>query len=177
MFSVVRTIGSSMWHVLHTAPNCEQKVYKFLAVQGLEAYAPQLPAPRGTRAGSVRAQRRRWLFPAYVFVKLPEEFAQWDLVRSAPGVRRMLQEDGGPAVVSESVIEHLRRRIAERSLWQRGPRFVRGQAVSIDSGPLAALDAIFDRHLDAPARVQVLVRLLGRQILVRIDPAVLRAAG
>jgi hypothetical protein len=39
------------------------------------------------------------------------------------------------------------------------------------------VDAIFDRDLDGPARVQVLVQLLGRQMPVSLDPAILRAAG
>jgi hypothetical protein len=35
------------------------------------------------------------------------------------------------------------------------------------------VDAIFERELGAPARVQVLVQLLGRPLTVEVDPAIL----
>jgi transcription antitermination factor NusG len=41
--------------------------------------------------------------------------------------------------------------------------------VIIESGPLAAVDAIFDRELDDSTRVEILVRLMGRNVTVRID--------
>jgi hypothetical protein len=39
------------------------------------------------------------------------------------------------------------------------------------------LDAIFERDLDAPARVQVLIELLGSSVRVALDSADLRATG
>jgi hypothetical protein len=39
------------------------------------------------------------------------------------------------------------------------------------------VDAIFERELDAPERVRILVRLLGRPLSVEVDPAILRPAG
>ena len=82
-----------MWNVLHVAPNGEPQVCKYLGLHGIEGYAPQFPPPTRTRAGSVRDRRRRWVFPGYVFCKIADGFTQWDLIRWAPGVRRMLQED------------------------------------------------------------------------------------
>ncbi len=166
-----------MWHVLHTAPNCEPQVCKFLAAQGVEGYAPQFAPPPRTRRGSVRDQRHRWVFPCYVFFKVLNGFARWDVIRWAPGVRRLLHQDGTPALISDEVIDHIRGRLAQRSFGIVRPRFMPGQPVLIERGPLAAVDAIFDRELDAPSRVQVLVNLLGRQLQVEVDPAILRATG
>jgi hypothetical protein len=39
------------------------------------------------------------------------------------------------------------------------------------------VDAIFDKELDAPDRVRILVQLLGRPMSVEVDPTILRAAG
>jgi transcription antitermination factor NusG len=166
-----------MWNVLYAAPNCEPQVCKFLGVHGIEGYAPQFPPPPRTKAGSVRDRRRRWVFPGYVFFKIADGFAQWDLIRWAPGVRRMLQSDGGPATVEDGFVDHLRRRIAEQSLKPSRPRFQKGQSVVIQSGPLRMVDAIFEKNLDASARVQVLVQLLGRPLTVEVDAAIVRAAG
>lgn len=166
-----------MWNVLHAAPNCEPQVCKFLGLHGIEGYAPQFPRPPRTKPGSVRDRRHRWVFPGYVFFKIGDGFSQWDLIRWAPGVRRMLQEDGGPATVDDSVIDRVRFRLAERSLTPNHPRLRKGQPVVIESGPLRMVDAIFERNLDASERVQVLVQLLGRQLMVELDAAIVQAAG
>ncbi len=166
-----------MWHVLHTAPNCEPQVSKFLVAQGLESYAPQFLPPPRTRRGSLRDRRHRWLFPCYIFFRIPDSFRRWDVIRWAPGVRRLLDEDGAAAVIAEEIVDRIRRRLEERSLGLVRTRFVPGQVVVIERGPLAAVDAIFERELDPTSRVEVLINLLGRQLKVEVDPVILRPAG
>jgi transcription antitermination factor NusG len=166
-----------MWHVVHASPHCEPQVCKYMAVHGMESYAPQFPPSPRTKPGSVRDRQHRWVFPGYVFFRIPTGFAEWDIIRWAPGVRRMLQEDGGPAALSDEIIGRLRQRLAERSLTPAQQRFCQGQAVLIQRGPLRMVDAIFDKELDAPARVRILVHLLGRSVPVEVDPAILRAVG
>lgn len=166
-----------MWGVVQVAPNSERAVCGLLALSQIETYAPRFPPPRRTRPGSVRHQRPRWVFPGYLFYRVADDFEDWNAIRWAAGVRRVLQVDGAPAVVGGAVIEHLRRRLAEGSLQDSTSAFVPGQLVHIERGPLAAVDAIFERELDSPARVQILVNLVGRQLSVRIDPEVLRNAG
>jgi len=79
-------------------------------------------------------------------------------------------------VLEDELVEHIRRRLSERSLKQPRQRFAHGQHVVIQSGPLRMVDGIFERELDAPARVQVLVQLLGRPLAVEVDPAILKAS-
>ena len=104
-------------------------------------------------------------------------FARWDLVHWAPGVRRVLSADGSPSVVADGVIDRLRLRLAAPMTARRHVRFTTGQPVVIERGPLAMVDAIFDRDLNTSERVQVLVRLLGRSMPVVVDAAILRPAG
>ena len=165
-----------MWHVLHATPNGEPQVCKYLMLHGIEAYAPQFPAPPRTRPGSIRDRHHRWVFPGYVFFKLDQTFTQWDLIRWAPGVRCMLQEDGAPGTVDDAIVGRIRERLARRSLKPTRPIFRKGQPLVIQAGPLRMLDAIFDGDLEAPARVRILVQLLGRPVAVEVDPAVLKAA-
>lgn len=164
-----------MWTVLHTAPRSEAEVCKFLALQGGECYTPQFPPPPRTRPGSVRDRKHRWVFPNYIFFKVPPGFTRWDTIRWAPGVRRLLQEDGRPAIIDDAVVARIQRRLAERTLQPARARFRRGQPVVIEQGPLRMVDAIFDRELDAAARVRILVQIFGRQVAVEVDPADLRA--
>lgn len=163
-----------MWNVLHTNPNCESQVAKYLGLHDIEVYLPQFATPPGTQRGSVRDRRRRWVFPGYLFFNVPAGFQKWNAVHWAPGVRRVLTEDGGPSVVSQAVIDRIGERLAQPT---RSRPFRSGQPVVIEGGPLAMVDAIFDRELNTSERVQVLVQLLGRPMTVVVDAAILRPAG
>jgi transcription antitermination factor NusG len=164
-----------MWNVAYASPHGEPQVCKYLAIHGIESYTPQFPAPPGTRPGSVRDRRQRWVFPGYVFFRIPTGFAEWDIIRWAPGVRRLLQEDGSPAGLSDEVVGRLRQRLAERSMTPAQRKFSPGQHMVIESGPLKMVDAIFEKNLDAVARVRILVNLLGRVLPVDVDSAIVRA--
>jgi transcription antitermination factor NusG len=167
-----------MWHVLQTAPHKEPQVCKFLALQGLPSYAPEFGRVQRTRPGSVRDTARHWIFPGYVFFQVPDGYSRWDPVRWAPGVRRLLQQDGSPAFVDDTVMERLRLRVVAMARPRHGGAgFQTGQRVVIERGPLAMVDALFDRCLKASDRVSVLVQLLGRLVAVEVDPVILRAAG
>jgi transcriptional antiterminator RfaH len=164
-----------VWNVLHTNANHENQVAKFLALHDIEVYVPRFPAAAGTRSGSVRDLRPRLVFPGYLFLKLPIGFTRWDVIQWAPGVRRVLSDGGSPSGVPDAVVDRLRLRLAQAT--RRRPAFTRGQPVVIERGPLAMVDAIFDRELNTSERVQVLVQLLGRPMTVVVDAAILRPAG
>lgn len=146
---------------------------KFLALHGIEVYAPQFPPLSRTRPGSVRDRRHRWVFPGYLFFRVPAGLEWWTVVHRAPGVRRVLTSDGGPALVPGAVIDRLWERLSRPAARTR---FRAGQPVLIVDGPLAMVDAIFDRELNTSERVQVLITLLGRTTAVAIDAAMLRPA-
>lgn len=162
------------WWVLQTASNREPLVCRQLAMVGLEHYAPELPRPGRSRPGS---GRRRLIFPGYVFCR-PAECADVHLaVKRAPGVVRILGDGDTPARLPDAVVCHLKRRVAEEAAGGRGGRFQGGQRVVIESGPMASVDAIFDRYLHASARVRILVEMMGRTVSMDIDPTDLRCCG
>ena len=154
-----------MWNVAHTKPHQEAQVAKFLGLHQIEAYAPQFAPPARTRAGSVRDRRQRLVFPGYLFL-------HW-----APGVRRVLTDGGSPARVQDGIVERIRERLFEEAGSRTRLAFTPGQRLVIERGPLAMVDAIFDKALNSSERVQVLVHLLGRPMTVAVDAAILRPAG
>lgn len=162
------TACSAAWWTLQTSPHTELQVCRHLAALGLEEYVPEFARVRRTRPGSVRDRRHHWLFPGYVFFRSASDAEAWRAVRRVPGVVRVLGDDGVPSLLSDTVIRELRTRIAEGA-FVTGPRWQRGERVRIARGPLAQLDAIFEQELDAAERVQILVRLLGRELPVSID--------
>lgn len=166
-----------MWYVANTAPGNELKICRFLALHGMESYAPEFSHPRRTRPGSVRDGRHHWMFPGYVFFRSPSSFAAWRLVHGAPGVRQVLRNGSEPAVMDDAVLGELRERLATAQPRHPGAGFQAGQRVRVDAGALAMIDAVFDRCLEASDRVRILVQLLGRQIPVDVSATILSAAG
>lgn len=163
------------WWTLQTSPHNELLVCRHLSVLGHECYAPEFADGRRRRPGSVRDRRHHWVFPGYVFFRSCSDRGAWTAVRRVPGVVRVLEQDGAPALLPDSVISELRTRIAARDLRAPGSGWRPGESVRIVRGPLAPLDAIFEQEVDAFERVRILVRLLGRDLSVSIDPMHLRA--
>jgi transcription antitermination factor NusG len=164
-----------VWCVLRSAPHRELLVCKQLDGYGIETYAPEFSRGSRTRPGSVRDRRHRWVFPGYVFFRPPADSDGWRIVRWAPGVRGILEVDGGPGALSDVVVRHLQRRIADMTMAPTAAPFKQGEPVVVERGPFAAVDAIFDCQLDSPARVQILVQMMGRELPVQIDPSYLRS--
>ena len=172
----VGSVWPGYWFVLQTAPQRELQLSKLLETRGVRAYVPQFPVPRRAKADSIRSSRPRLVFPGYLFFKVQAGFRDWDAVHWAAGVRRILQQGGGPAVVDDAVVDHLERRLAAGELKNTKRHFRSGQPVLIERGALAAVDAIFDRYLDTNSRVRVLVEMMGRPVPVQIDLGDLRQA-
>src|SRR5438552_3183792 len=157
-----------MWHVVNTAPNAELQVSRVLGLHGLRTYTAEFRSAKHTRPGSTRDRRHRWVFPGYVFFQAGRDYSSWSHVRSAPGVRRLLEQDGAPAGVEDAVVECLRQRLTALPSDRLSTRFTPGERVVVERGPLAMVDAIVDRCLPARERVSILVHLLGRLIPVEV---------
>jgi transcription antitermination factor NusG len=166
-----------MWHVIHTHPRGEKQICSVLRSQDLETCVPTFTKPERTRPGSVRDRRSQLVFPGYVFFRVWEGFGHWDRIRWAPGVRRILTQDGVPGRVEDSVLNYLLGRLAAGELrppWSnRGPRA--GDRVTIKGGPLAAVEAIFEREIRDGEEVEVLIQMMGRPTSVRIHSTDLTA--
>jgi len=77
--------------------------------------------------------------------------------------------------MDDAVLEELRQRLATTQPRHLGAAFRPGQRVRVEGGALAMMDGVFDRCLEAPDRVRILVQLLGRQIPVDVNATILSA--
>ena len=169
------------WYALHAKPHKERQVEAALIARGIQVYFPTVPTvPRRGRPAS------RAFFPRYLFVQADiETIGLWTL-HYAPGAAGVVMFGGIPARVDDAVIAALQARLARVQstngagqviVDQRGEIVEPGDRVAITSGPLADLDAVFDRRLTATGRVRVLVRLLQRWTGVELDADALEKTG
>src|SRR5205823_1883871 len=99
-------------------------------------------------------------------------------INSTPGILRLLQLGGEPRPIPAAVVEAIRERVeilnAEGGFSRY--KFHPGDPVSLRSGPLRGLQAVFIGPMPAKARVKVLLEFLGRPNEVQVDIDVLEPA-
>lgn len=163
------------WYAAYTQPGLERWARTNLWHRGLEVYLPEYRRRRS------HARKVDWvaapLFPRYLFVRADLAHAARRVIRTAAGVVDLVAFGPEPAVVGDAVIAELRARedgtgmidLAERPLSA-------GDSVRIAGGPLHDLAALFEGGSDTQ-RVVVLLRLLGREVRVRLAPHQLERNG
>lgn len=158
------------WYALYTKPNAEAQVARTLIERGLAVFLPLLPARPGGRI--------RPLFPAYLFVRCDLNALGIASLQWIPGLRRILSFGGQPAAVPDEAIQVIEDglREIEAAGGVLKHRFQPGDAVVIDSGPLAGLRGIFQGPMGPAERVRILVRFLGETNRMQVPVEALRAA-
>lgn len=163
------------WYVVQAKPGRERLAEGNLLRQGYTAYLPRLKSVR--RKAGRRIVAAVALFPGYLFVQLDLDRQAWRSINGTYGAVGLVAFGGRPAPLPEGVVPEIRARegadglIAEDCAGRCSP----GDRVAIADGPLAEADALF-QAADGRNRVVVLMRLLGRDVPVRLAGERIRAA-
>lgn len=102
------------------------------------------------------------VFPCYLF-------AFFSLGRAArqihytPGVRHIVRFGEHPPIVPELIIDDLISRCSAGPIDLSGPELLPGAPVTVVSGPLKALQGVFDGYLTGTERVAVLLSVLNAE--------------
>lgn len=154
------------WYVVQTKPRKEALVERSLGDLALRTYVPRIVTI--VRAGRQLQRRVEPMFPTYLFTEIDPEVSALR-VRYLPGVKDFLRADARPQPIPPEIIALLRERTGSDGVFEPPPRrFQPGERVRIEYGPLAGLDAVFERELSGPERVAVLlasINLSARVIL------------
>ena len=158
------------WFALHTRPYSERKVAVRLDRYDIETYVPM------TESESDRSDAKPVpFFPGYMFMRIDMDEANPDHWRFTPGVRYLVSYGSEPVVVSEELVQLIRRELDALEARKRQPRgrFKPGERVRITSGPLKDMVAIFDGPTEPAERVHVLLEVMSRYKRVSIAESVL----
>jgi transcriptional antiterminator RfaH len=161
---------SLAWYVVHTKPRQEDKALLNLERQGYRCYLPRLTIEK-IRRGKVTPVTEA-MFPRYLFIELDssQKGKSWTPIRSTLGVHQLVNFGRQPARVDARLIDALRSREEARPpevLFQPGER------VTVVSGPLAGLEAIY-QMTDGEQRSLLLLELLNQTVHMPVDTALLR---
>ena len=160
------------WYVVYSKPRKEEQAQFHLRLKGVESFFPRLQLP-GT---AEKKNRIIPLFPNYFFVRvhLPTEchYVIW-----SPGVKRIVSFGDAPIPLEESVVDFLQQEADSHGIIQARSQLRRGQEVEISGGPFNGLLGIIQDPPDSNGRVKILLRLLSRQISVRLGVEFIKGEG
>ena len=148
------------WYAIQTKGNKEKEVAKRLTDLKFEIFLPWLRDRR--RIGS----KYHWvlvpLFPGYLFCRL-DVVVSGKTARYSPGVKDFLRFGNEITEIPNDIIVALKERCPEGIAAVNPVSLAAGDSVSINEGPFAGLQAIFEKKMKGSERVAVLLELLGRQ--------------
>lgn len=151
------------WYAIQTKPRSEKKVFERLKKEGFEVLLP------------VRTELRQWsdrkkkiqipLIPSYVFVKVLKK--NLISVLKVPGVVRVLQYLGKPAVVKDHEIENLKicNDTSSELKFHYNLNYKIGEPIEVVRGPFKGVVATY---LDERGNHRILVNLTGFQITIEL---------
>ena len=160
------------WYLVHTKPRQEECAQENLERQGYECYLPVFPKEklRQNHMSVVNGP----LFPRYLFIHLGQGHADqsWTPIRSTKGVSRLVSFGMNHAKVPDGLIDHLR---SIEAIGQANPErlFTRGDQVRLTDGAFAGIEGVY-QMADGERRVMVLIELIGKPVVMKVDVASLQ---
>lgn len=153
------------WYVVRTKPHQEDVAQLSLLRGSIEVMCPRIQERRVIRRKVQQVASP--LFPGYIFAKCLR--TELRMVQYARGVQDLVSFGSGPAVVSQEIVDEISQRLERRMVVRATHRFIPGDVVRIQDGPLFGLEAVFDRELIGQERAMLLMRMLACQVRVVLD--------
>jgi len=157
------------WYVVYSKPYKEEQVQLHLGLKGIESFFPRLEMPASTNRGRTITP----LFPNYLFARIALATEAHYVIWS-PGVKRIVSFSDTPVPLEDNIIAFLRERADGRGVIRAQSQLSAGQQVEITGGPFDGFVGIIENPPNAKGRVKILLKLLSRQISVRLGVEFIR---
>lgn len=150
------------WFVVYSNPYKEEQAQFHLALKGVKSFFPRLYIP----AARENKGRTCPLFPNYLFVRIHVK-TESHLIVWTPGVKKIVSFGEEPIPVEDRMIQFLQQQADETGVIRARSKLTLGQEVEIAGGPFDGLVGIIQAPPDNKGRVQILLKLLSRQVSVK----------
>ena len=151
------------WYVVYSKPHKEEQAQFHLRKKGLDVFFPRLDLARLVE----KRKRIIPLFPNYLFVRVHLQTESHYVVWS-PGVKRIVSFGERPVPIDERVVNFLQEQATGDGVIKARSQLHPGQEVEIRGGPFDGLLGIIQDPPDERGRVKILLKLLSRQISVKL---------
>ena len=172
-------MAEANWYVVHTYSGYENKVKaniektienRHLEEEILEVRVPLQDVVEMKNGARKTVQKK--MFPGYVLINMVMNDDTWYVVRNTRGVTGFVGIDGKPAPLTRAEFKKMMGHGAKEG--EAAPRrtvtdFEPGQAVHVESGPLADFDGTVSEVNPETGKLKVMVMIFGRETPVEVD--------
>lgn len=151
------------WYVAQTQFAQEKRAQQHLDNQGVTCFLPLYTA-QVLDDGKIKAVKPQALFPGYLFVRFDPEIIHTTTIKSTRGISSLISFGSLPAVVSDKVIDMLKRH-DHLSPEPISPEH--GDRVEMLSGPFEGLEAVWHEP-NGTKRAMLLLTLMNREVRIPV---------
>lgn len=118
--------------------------------------------------GSKRIEKKRKMFPGYVFLEMVLTDESWYAIRQTPGVARFIGTKVQPTPVSDREMQRVLKQIGVKE-ERLEVAFERGESVRVISGPFRGYTGTVDEINADKGKLKVLINIFGRDTPVEVN--------
>lgn len=150
-----------MWYAIYVKSGKEDTVAFHLKNAGLEVINAKLKIKKFKNNRLLEVVEP--LFPCYIFAEFDKD-KYYHMIKYTRGVRYIVGKNN-PLAVSEDIINAIKENMNENDLVVIKPRkFSKGERVIVREGPLKNFYGIFEKELQGPQRVMILLEALNFKV-------------
>jgi transcription termination/antitermination protein NusG len=118
--------------------------------------------------GQKKVEKKKKMFPGYVFIEMSLDDESWYAIRQAPGVARFIGTKIKPTPVSDREMQRVLKQIGIKK-EKLEVAFERGETVRVISGPFRGYTGIVDEINAEKGKLKVLISIFGRDTPVEVN--------
>jgi transcriptional antiterminator NusG len=115
-----------------------------------------------------RVEKKKKMFPGYIFVEMILNDATWHSVKQTPGVAKFIGNKTRPIPVTDREMQRVLKQLGVRE-EQIEVSFEKGEAIRIISGPFRGYTGSVEEINPQRNKIKALVNIFGRDTPVEID--------
>lgn len=159
------------WYAIRTKSRHEQKVYDELVSLGIDCFHPTIEVL--SRRKDRKKKIRSTLFPGYLFIKCILTDDNWYSINNIRGVAGIVGTFENATPIPEEQIATINLLLDSGLPVNPYPYLNEGERVVVKAGSLKGTTGIYIRPDDKQSKLVVSLDLLGRSIVVEIDPCLI----
>lgn len=167
--------SASRWYVIQALSGKEEKVKEAIEknIQRLnmdkKIFEVLIPEEEVVEIkGAKRIERKKKMFPGYVFLNMILDDESWYAIRQTPGVARFIGTKIKPTPVSDREMQRVLKQLGVKE-EKLEVEFKKGQTVRVISGPFRGYTGTVDEINQDKEKLKVLINIFGRDTPVEVN--------
>lgn len=163
------------WYVIQTYSGQEDKVKtaidQTVEMLGLQSKISKVLVPEEDVVelrGKQRVEKKKKMYPGYVFLEMALDDESWYAMRQTPGVARFIGTKVKPTPVSDREMQRVLKQIGIKE-EKLEVAFEKGETIRVISGPFRGYTGTIDEINADREKLKVLINIFGRDTPVEVN--------